>query len=42
MILTGEPLGESVLGQARFVMNAREEITQSIRDCQAGKTGLLA
>jgi redox-sensitive bicupin YhaK (pirin superfamily) len=41
LVLTGEPLGEPVVGQGPFVMNSREEIHQAIRDYQAGKMGHL-
>ncbi len=41
LILTGEPLGEPVVGQGPFVMNSREEIHEAIRDYQAGKMGSL-
>ena len=41
LILTGEPLGESVVGQGPFVMNTREEIHEAIRDYQSGKMGQL-
>ncbi len=42
LILTGEPLGEPVVGQGPFVMNSRDEIHQAIQDYQAGKMGHLA
>lgn len=35
----GAPLGEPVVSHGPFVMNTREEITQAIRDYQAGKFG---
>jgi len=41
LVLTGEPLGEPVVGQGPFVMNTREEIREAIRDYQAGKMGHL-
>ncbi len=42
LLLTGEPLGEPVVGQGPFVMNTREEIHQAIQDYKAGKMGQLA
>jgi len=42
LVLTGEPLGEPVVGHGPFVMNSREEIHEAIRDYQAGKLGHLA
>ncbi|MEQ1828592.1 MAG: pirin family protein [Pirellula sp.] len=42
LILTGEPLGEPVVGHGPFVMNTREEIHAAIRDYQAGKMGNLS
>ncbi|QDU80258.1 Quercetin 2,3-dioxygenase [Polystyrenella longa] len=41
LVLTGEPIGEPVVGQGPFVMNTREEIHQAIADYQAGKMGHL-
>ena len=41
LLLSGEPLGEPVVGQGPFVMNTREEIHESIRDYQVGKMGRL-
>ena len=41
LILTGEPLGEPVVGQGPFVMNTREEIHKAIQDYQVGKMGQL-
>lgn len=42
LVLTGEPIGEPVVGQGPFVMNSREEIRDAMRDYQAGKMGHLA
>ena len=41
LILTGEPLGEPVVGQGPFVMNTREEIRKAIQDYKSGKMGHL-
>lgn len=41
LVLTGEPLGEPVVGQGPFVMNTRQEIHEAIRDYQEGKMGQL-
>jgi redox-sensitive bicupin YhaK (pirin superfamily) len=41
LILTGQPIGEPVVGQGPFVMNTREEIRQAIVDYQAGRMGRL-
>lgn len=41
LVLTGEPIGEPVVGQGPFVMNTREEIREAIQDYQAGKMGHL-
>ncbi len=41
LALSGEPIGEPVIGQGPFVMNTREEIRQAISDYQAGKMGHL-
>lgn len=42
LILTGEPLGEPVVGQGPFVMNTPEEIRIAIQDYKAGKMGHLS
>jgi redox-sensitive bicupin YhaK (pirin superfamily) len=42
LVLTGEPIGEPVVGQGPFVMNTREEIREAIADFQSGKMGRLA
>lgn len=41
LVLTGEPIGEPIVGQGPFVMNTRIEIQEAIRDYQAGKMGHL-
>ncbi|PHQ36227.1 pirin family protein [Rhodopirellula bahusiensis] len=41
LLMTGEPLGEPVVGQGPFVMNTREEIRAAVTDYQAGKMGRL-
>ncbi|EKK00655.1 pirin family protein [Rhodopirellula baltica SH28] len=41
LLMTGEPLGEPVVGQGPFVMNTRDEIRVAIADYQAGKMGRL-
>jgi redox-sensitive bicupin YhaK (pirin superfamily) len=42
LVLTGQPLGEPVVGQGPFVMNTREEIRAAITDFQTGRMGRLA
>lgn len=42
LILTGQPLNEAIVGHGPFVMNTREEISQAIRDYQAGRMGMLS
>jgi redox-sensitive bicupin YhaK (pirin superfamily) len=41
LVLTGEPIGEPVVGEGPFVMNSREEILQAIRDYRQGRMGQL-
>lgn len=41
LVLTGEPIGEPVVGQGPFVMNTREEISQAIQDYRSGRMGQL-
>jgi len=41
LVLTGEPIGEPVVGQGPFVMTTREEIRQAIDDYQQGRMGRL-
>ena len=37
----GEPIRESIAAYGSFVMNTKEEITQAIKDYEAGKMGTL-
>jgi len=41
LLLSGEPLGEPVVGSGPFVMNTAEEIREAYRDYQTGKMGRL-
>ena len=41
LLLAGEPIGESIVGQGPFVMDRPEEIRQAVRDGQSGKMGRL-
>lgn len=41
ILLSGEPIGESVASYGQFVMNSRTEIQQAIRDHEEGKMGEL-
>ncbi len=42
LVLSGEPLGESVVAHGPFVMNTRAEIAAAVRDYQNGRMGSLA
>jgi quercetin 2,3-dioxygenase len=42
LILTGQPINEPIVGHGPFVMNTSEEISQAIKDYQAGRMGVLA
>ncbi len=41
LLLSGQPIGEPIVGQGPFVMNSEAEIHQASRDFQAGKMGAL-
>lgn len=41
LILTGEPLRESVIGHGPFVMNTRQQIHEAMDDYQSGRMGRL-
>jgi redox-sensitive bicupin YhaK (pirin superfamily) len=42
LILTGEPIGEPVVGRGPFVMTSEAEIQRTVRDFQTGQFGRLA
>jgi quercetin 2,3-dioxygenase len=42
LLLTGQPIGEPVVGQGPFVMNTREEIREAYSEYQSGAMGRLA
>lgn len=41
LVLSGEPLNESVISSGPFVMNTQTEILEAMRDYQQGKMGFL-
>jgi redox-sensitive bicupin YhaK (pirin superfamily) len=41
LLLSGQPIGEPIIGQGPFVMNTREEIRQAMMDFQSGRMGTL-
>jgi redox-sensitive bicupin YhaK (pirin superfamily) len=41
ILLSGQPIGEPIVGQGPFVMNTRDEIRQAIDDFQSGRMGSL-
>jgi len=42
LLLTGDPIRESIVHWGPFVMNTREEILETIRDYQAGRFGNIS
>jgi redox-sensitive bicupin YhaK (pirin superfamily) len=42
LVLTGQPIGEPVVGHGPFVMNTREEIREAIQDYRDGRLGQLS
>ena len=42
LLLSGEPIGEPIVGRGPFVMNRPEEIRQAILDYQSGRMGHLS
>lgn len=42
LVLTGEPLNETVVAQGPFAMNTRDEIREAIQDYQSGRMGKLS
>ncbi len=42
LILSGQPLGEPIVGYGPFVMNTEQEIRQAFMDYQSGRMGKLA
>ena len=41
LLLSGEPIGEPIVGQGPFVMNRPDEIRQAIEDYRSGRMGHL-
>jgi redox-sensitive bicupin YhaK (pirin superfamily) len=41
LVLSGEPIGEPIVGYGPFVMNSREEIETAMNDLRLGKFGRL-
>ncbi len=42
LVLTGEPINESVVGRGPFVMTSGDEIKQAFRDFRSGRFGIIA
>jgi redox-sensitive bicupin YhaK (pirin superfamily) len=42
LLLSGEPLNETIVGYGPFVMNSEQEIRQAFRDYQSGRMGRLS
>jgi len=42
LVLSGQPLNETIAAQGPFVMNTYDEIRQAMKDFQQGKFGQLS
>jgi redox-sensitive bicupin YhaK (pirin superfamily) len=42
LLLSGQPLGEPIVGYGPFVMNSQDEIKQAMRDFESGNFGQIA
>jgi redox-sensitive bicupin YhaK (pirin superfamily) len=41
LLMTGEPLNETIAAHGPFVMNTETELLEAMRDYQIGKMGML-